>query len=730
MKRILYIILGLLLLVTIGGVVFLLVVSPNHFKPQIEELASEQGVALTLDGDLSWTLWPNIGIGMSKVSVAHVSDPTRPLAQLKQASLLLALKPLFDGEFQVNHIVIDGVVLDLRVDAQGVSNWDAFLEDTPVDNLQENQQDTPEESNNEENEKIILEVDRFSVTNSAVHFADEQSQQTFDITGFSFTANDININNEPFDTTIAWKVALSSPELASPLHINGELVQRITVDETFDTLSIDNGVLTIGVGDSVNAKESIPAAITYNMALATLNTSPTYRGDIAIQAVNVRKLLALFDVALDTANTSALSNVAYKSQFDGNASSVNITNVVLTVDKTTFKGRVAIKDIATQELSLQLAGDSLNADEYLPLDEPSSTSVPSPVTAIESPEEPLPLEVMRSLTMDVSVALEKLQIKNLDVENITYALKAAGGDVNQVFAADAYSGKLSAKIDLNAKTSTAKSGLDFQATGIELEPILKALEVESKAELQGAVTIAAKGISSGKFVSELTDNMDSTATFSGAQIRLSPINLERQFCKLVSDLQEGDLLQQASETTTWPKYTEMRELSGSIVWKDQVISISTFKAGVEQFYVGATGQIDLRKDTYDFTLPFQFVDAQASGENPSDASGEVSPYDCSFTSSYWLNRSISLFRCKGVFAALSPIDDCGVDSVAVRELAKDFAEYKLKEKHGDKIDEAKQKVEDKKQELLNDLQDSLGVDEEETKPKDILKGLIKDKLFK
>ena len=71
-----------------------------------------------------------------------------------------------------------------------------------------------------------------------------------------------------------------------------------------------------------------------------------------------------------------------------------------------------------------------------------------------------------------------------------------------------------------------------------------------------------------------------------------------------------------------------------------------------------------------------------------------------------------------------------MDSTAVRELAKDFAEYKLKEKHGDKIDEAKQKVEDKKQELLNDLQDSLGVDKESTKPKDILKGLLKDKLFK
>lgn len=723
MKRILQIILSLLLLVTIGIAAFLFVVSPNHFKPQIEKLASDQGVALSLEGDLSWTLWPNIGIGLSQVSVAHVSDPAKPIAQLEQASLLLALKPLFDGEFKVNHIAIDGIELDLRVDAQGVSNWDAFSQNTP----EEASKVTLEENNNQNSKKIILEVDRFSVINSSVRYVNEQSQQTFDMTGFRFTANDINLKNNPFDTAIAWQATLSTPELTSPLHINGELAQRITLEETFDSLSIENGVLTLGVGDSANTQESIPAVIKYTMALTALNASPTYRGDMTLEAINLRKFLALFDVAIDTANTSALTKVAYKSQFNGSESAVNISNIVLGIDKTTFKGHVAIKDMATQALSLQLAGDSLNADDYLPVEETPSTATSTTAATAQGPEEPLPLEVIRSLTMDVGVSLEKLQIKNLDVENITYSLKALGGEVNQLFAADAYDGNISTKVDLNAKTSTVKAAFDFQTTGIELEPILKALEVESKAELQGAVTITAKGVSSGKLVSELTNNMDSTATFSGAQIRLAPINLERQFCKLMTDLQAGDLARLTSETVTWPKYTEMRELSGSIVWKDQVISINTFKAGVEQFYVGATGRIDLDKDAYDFTLPFQFVDAQLSDANENT---EVNPYDCSFTSNYWLNRSISLFRCKGTFATLSPIDDCGVDSEAVRELAKDFAEYTLKEKHGDKIDEAKQKVEDKKQELLNDLQDSLGVDKESTKPKDILKGLIKDKLFK
>src|SRR5690606_29071746 len=66
---------------------------------------------------------------------------------------------------------------------------------------------------------------------------------------------------------------------------------------------------------------------------------------------------------------------------------------------------------------------------------------------------------------------------------------------------------------------------------------------------------------------------------------------------------------------------------------------------------------------------------------------------------YWVDRGLSLLRCAGSFGAIDPLKDCGFDKNALGDLTKDFAEYKVREKHGDKIEAAEQKVEEKKQEL-------------------------------
>ncbi|HSX85257.1 MAG TPA: AsmA family protein, partial [Cellvibrio sp.] len=116
-------------LVLLALILLVLLFDPNMFKPRIEALAREQGVALSINGDLGWTLWPSLGIDVSDVRVAALSVPDKPIAQLEEASLLLAIKPLFSGEVVVHHVLVDGAVIDLSVDEQGTGNWAALTAD-------------------------------------------------------------------------------------------------------------------------------------------------------------------------------------------------------------------------------------------------------------------------------------------------------------------------------------------------------------------------------------------------------------------------------------------------------------------------------------------------------------------------------------------------------------------------------------------------------------------------
>lgn len=753
MKLFLKIIGGLFFLVVIGISFFMFSVSPNSFKPQIQKLASEKGVSLTLEGDLSWTFWPNIGFGIEEVGVAHTRTPNETVATLHKASLLLALQPLFKNEFQVTHIIIDGLSLNLHINKDGKTNWEDFLtsEENQKEQISETQTTKPDK-------QLSLEIERLELNDAIIMYTNDMLNQKVELNTLSFLATNINLDGRSIETKLNWDASVETTDLPNNLIVKGELINNLILDKSFNSIHLTRGNLKLGVGskqlkgaafesnkpgsDKNETTTLTPLSLDYDIKLTELDSAVKYSGEIQLASMNARKLLAQFGIVFDTANASAISALSYSSQFEGDVNSLKLTDLTLALDKTTFKGSVAVTDLAAQALTVNLAGDSLNLDDYLAPAVETETAV-SPETG----DTPLPLEAIRKLNIESSLTLAKLRVSKLDIGNIKHTLKAKNGIVSQQVSASAYGGDMLADITLSAKTSTATSQFHIAATQVELEPILHALDIDSKVGLVGAISLQADGTTSGERVSHLSKRIDSKATFSGAQVRLSPINLEQQFCNLMNVLHQDDVSKQIASAVSWPKYTELRELAGSIVWKDEVISIHTFKAGVEQLQIGSQGKISLRDDTYDFTLPFQFnesvktIEAMAGSGVSADSLAVSSINGCSIQSNYWLNRSISLFRCKGSFSGLSPLDDCGADSKAIRELAKDFIEYKLKDKHGAKLDEAKQKLEDKKeavkeklndkkQDALENLQEKLGVEGKVSKPKDILNNYLKDKATK
>jgi AsmA protein len=210
------------------------------------------------------------------------------------------------------------------------------------------------------------------------------------------------------------------------------------------------------------------------------------------------------------------------------------------------------------------------------------------------------------------------------------------------------------------------------------------------------------------------EGMNTTASFSGDQVRLSPLNIEEQFCKLVNLVTQNN-----TETVTWDNFTEMRQLNGNIVWRDQVINLESFNAGVSQLLLASTGQINLVSNKYEFKLPIKLTEASETATLKGCTLG---------TANYWVGRGLSLLRCKGSFDAINPAKDCGFDKSALGDLTKDYAEYKLREKHGAKIDAAEQKLKDKRQELLDDANKKLGGEGKVTKPKDLLNNFLRKKL--
>ncbi|MDO8341673.1 MAG: AsmA family protein [Cellvibrio sp.] len=689
MKILLKTLAALVVVVLLAVFALVFLVDANRFKPRIEAIAKDQGIALQINGDLGWDLWPSLGVAVNDVRVAALEAPDQPIAELKQASLMLALMPLFSGDFQVDHIAVDGAVISLKVDANGKGNWEALSKsDKPV-------QSAPPEPAADANLK--LDIRHISISNSNVNYGDIQSEQTIALRDINLTMSDVNTRAEPFALDLSFVMELAQAG-ADKLELQAALKNTVSIDNAISNIKLEDGKLQAEIIGS----DTVDIALDYALNITDVQKELAYKGDIKLTEMNARKLLAALGTELETANSDALSKVAFSSSVDGTNKKVKLDNLKLVLDNTNFSGSIGITDFSTSALKLVLEGDEINVDDYLP--PPAETT--EQIAAAPSEDTPLPLDDLRGLNINATLALKKLIVNKIALENVALKVLAKNGMIEQNLTAKAYAGAITAKGQLDARGQQAQVQFDAGVEGLELEPLLKDMEMDSKFGLQGAVQARALGSTQGNSVNQLFKSLRSNATFSGAQVRLLPINLEQQFCKLVNLVNKTE-----DPAKVWDEFTAMNELSGSIKWRDEIITIDTFKAGVEKLQLGSTGKINLATDEYDIFLPFKLIKDKNDTITADQVAVTTSVGGCSIGSQYWLERGMELLRCKGSFGAINPLSDCRPDKELLVELTKDYAVYKVKEKHGakyeEKKDELKEKVEKEKSRFFDKLQERL-----------------------
>ncbi|MES2822768.1 MAG: AsmA family protein [Pseudomonadota bacterium] len=680
-----------------------MVVDANTFKPRIAALAKEKGVVLDMRGDLRWAFWPSIGLAVNDLHVASTKAPRLPIAELKKASLLVALMPLIRGDFQVKHVLIEGAIIHLNVDAQGKGNW----EDIVAAQKTNPANDQPKQAPAAENKELHLQIEEVSLHNSAVHYINLAKDQNIKLTDINLDIEDANTEGKPFELSFAWVAQLGQNKTKSaPLIVKGKLHNVLTLGEGFNSLSVSDGALTVDLGE----KSAVTMSAKYSLKVDDLKNNMRYQGDFSLPSFNAKKLLNALGTQIKTANEKALSDLSLNSKFDGDKKHILINFLQLNLDETKMDASTAQINFASGAMRIKLQGDQINVDDYLaPVVEPSGT--PSATTSATGDEVILPRDSLRKLDAEVIATFNKMIFSALTFEKVQFEVEANNGVIKQLLNANMYGGTIHESSVLDTHGATAQLRFESIVKNIELAPVLAAKKLDKDLKLSGAIQANASGQAKGVSVNQIMESLTATANFSGAQVRLAPLNIEQQFCRLVNLVNKVE-----TPEKVWDAYTEMRELSGKITIANRMVTIETFNAGVEKLALNATGKVNLVNKEYDFLLPLKLIKDAVEPEAAISTSSE----GCSVGSNFWAERGMSLLRCKGSFAAMNPAQDCRPDKHALAELTKDYAEFKLREKHGAKVDA-------KKAEALKKLDDKLGGEGSTEKAKDLLKNIFKKK---
>lgn len=347
-----------------------LLLDPNNYKDEIHAaVLKETGRELTIAGDISWRIFPSVGLQIEQLSLANRAGfGARPMLEVSEARVSVKLLPLFSRRLEVGRIDLEGLAAYLRSNTDGHNNWEdlagsgaAVVQETPAD--LEIEISSGNISLNNTTRRV--DFDAFNATAPAAG-----PNQAFVLEGrmqLEFLQHEL-VGQADFGGVVqvvrgqgllgfqAAELAFSGTRGSAGASLPVELKTRtdIIVDLGRDQAALTD--LTLQVFD---------LAATGTLDVKQLSTEPEYSGRLALARFSPRQLLQGLGVeAPQTHNPEALTRMQAELDVSGSASGLELTNLKIELDHSTLGGRLAVAAFDPPQLSFDLAIDTLNLDDY------------------------------------------------------------------------------------------------------------------------------------------------------------------------------------------------------------------------------------------------------------------------------------------------------------------------------------------------------------------------------
>ena len=735
MKKILkYGLLGLVLvLVLIAGVAayFMATFDPNVYKPQIiQAVKDKQNRTLKLDGEIMLTFFPSIGAKVDKVTLSEYNSD-KQFAAIDNARVSLALLPLLAKKVVVSEVGLSGVKIVVVKFKDGSTNLDDLI------GKKEDKKETPAETEPKA-AAVNFDIAGVKIENTELGYRDES-------TGAQYTVKNLNLKTGRIANGVPGKINFDAVIQANKpkLDIAAQIETTLTFDlekkffqvEGLDmqvkgaALDISNLLVKASGGASANLETREYTANGLQVSASGIKGKDSFSSTVTLPELNFTKDKVTADkLTLNASLEGELGKVVAAltlQDMQGNAQSfkssglaldvemtqpeqafklkmttplagsvdakqLNLSNLVLAVNATgdklpnksvsseikgsvqldadretvqvnlaggllqsQVKAKVAVKGFTSPAIRFDIDVDQFDADLYLPKKKEAETTKKE-----AAPEQPFDLTALQKLNLDGSLHIGSLKVANVKSTNLRFDVKASKGQVNvSPLSANLYQGSMNGSVSVNAATKVPSFSIKQNMSGVDVGLLLKdALEMDVA---QGRGNTAINLVTDGNTVTALKKNLNGTVGFNLADGVIKGIDLT----KIVRGAQSAGLQGMQSLKPVKEDRTAFTELKATFKVKNGVAQNDDLLVKSESIKVVGNGAVDIGNSNIDYNVKATLADTVDS-------------------------KSASI-------------------SVPVH-LIGPFAELKFKVDYGAVVkDVAKQKIDNKKEELKEQLQEKL-----------------------
>lgn len=697
MKKILYAVLGLAAALLIAITSLVTLVDPEQFKPLLmEQVKKNTGRELVIDGPISWTFWPSLGLSLEQAALRNPAGFAEPdLVRFERGQASVAVLPLLSRRLQVGEVALAGAHLFIQTRADGSSNLTGLArtgQDGGASTKTSEQGDGGQAS---AAEPWQLAVEGLSLTQASALVIDDRNGSRLQLTRLDLSLGELkpdswvpmtfSLNGEHQGLILAAKGQtrfrlgrdLASSELEG-LELEGELVRGDTRLDRF----------TLGA-DRVKLGQWSQLGLSAQGRQGTLAFDLT--ASLKGRFNEAQSLLDLTDVTLDGVlkgpalpRPEITVSLGAEGQWAMASRTLSLSRVALGADELRLAGSASMIMKASPGIRFDLAAERLDLDAWRPAaratpvakgagsepvaDMGAGKGAGSTGAAPAREAEP-DLGWLKGLDLAGRLKADTLIADGVKAEQVDLALAADAGLVTlKGFSARLFGGSAQGEGVIDARQQPATFKVHKQIVGVDLQPLLQTLAQTDLLAGRGSadIRLSGRGLSSHALRSQLAGTLDLKVE-DGA---LHGINLPQMLREARATL-KGEQASEAKEV----RKTDFSALTAHFRIGQGKASSDDIRLLAPALRVEGKGSTALVPETLDFLMATTVVETSKGqgGKGLEDLKGITIPV---IIGGHWRQPSYRL-DVKGLLA----------DNQLLEEKARKEAERGLKKLLGDKADD-------------------------------------------
>ncbi len=318
---------GFAVLILLAIIIVPRVFEPNDYREQIADLVQQKtGRELQLNGDLSLSVFPWLGIRTQGLSLSQPAEIGGAMVQVETAQLRLKIMPLLSKRVEIDTVILEQPQLKFITLENGINSLTGLTDSDEVE------QDDAEQANPEV--ALGLVIQGVELTDGSLEWDDRQAKQRYQINDLQLVTGNL-IGDSMADLQLSGTVLdLSDSSIeAQPLAFSLEGQALINTDTLL--VAAQNLVTQVDYGEyQLGANIADMEFDTNNSKLAVNALSLDVEAAIDAQALKANTSIANFNYDLESSQI-AVNAIGVNADVDGQPINLTIPSVTANLDQQT-----------------------------------------------------------------------------------------------------------------------------------------------------------------------------------------------------------------------------------------------------------------------------------------------------------------------------------------------------------------------------------------------------------